>query len=61
MFLLGSGVIAEGLFVLGFEGLHDLSSISAVFLCPRMVDGGVGAFCGLCFEGDILVEAKRKG
>jgi hypothetical protein len=47
--------------VLGFEGLRDLSSISTVFLCPRMVDGGVGAFCGLCFEGDILVEAKRKG
>ena len=54
-----SGVIAGGLFVPGCEGLRDLRSTAAGFLCPRTVDGG-GAFCGFCFGGDILVVAKEK-
>lgn len=57
---LGFGVIVEGLFVLGFKDLRDLGSTSAGFLCPRTVDDRGGAFCALCFEGDILVKAKEK-
>lgn len=50
---LGSGIIVEGLFVPGFNDLRGLGWTSAGFLCPRTVDGGGGAFFGLCFEGDI--------
>ena len=57
---LGSGVIAEGLTVLVVKGLRGLRSVSTCFLCPRMVDGGGGAFWGLCFEGGISVVAKEK-
>jgi len=38
--------------VLGFKVLRGLGSTSAGFLCPRTVDCG-GAFCALCFVGDI--------